>query len=169
MAIIKKTKQNYNTKSKTKSKFNSRKHFSKSNKSGSKTRKVRGGGKMKTKKRVIGRAVSWVGRHIPGSKARQEKRNAAAKVEQIAAMAKARPEYYKTHPSGLNPEYLESQQVRESDKVPANITNKQGRIIGKMNLPPVRMEAGQSRGMPTQVDYATATPSQQSLERVSYV
>lgn len=118
---------------------------------------------MKTKKGAFGRAVSWVGRHMPGSKARQEKRNAAAKVEQIAAMAKASPEYYKTHPSGLDPHYLEFQQV------PAKITNSQGKIIGSMNLPPERIEAGQSRGMSTQVDYATATPSKQSLESVSYV
>ena len=46
MAIIKKTKQNYNTKSKTKSKFNSssRQHFNKSRKCGLKNRIMRGGG-----------------------------------------------------------------------------------------------------------------------------
>ena len=48
MAIIKKTKQNYNTKSKTKSKFNSssRQHFNKSRKCGLKNRIMRGGGQL---------------------------------------------------------------------------------------------------------------------------
>ncbi len=69
MAIIKKTKQNYKTKSKTKTNSSSRKHFNKSRKCGSKTRKVRGGGG--NKKGRFGRAVSWVRRHIPNNKGKE--------------------------------------------------------------------------------------------------
>jgi hypothetical protein len=78
MAIIKKTKQNYKTNSKTKTNSSSRKHFNKSRKCGSKTRKVRGGGGGNKKGR-FGRAVSWVRRHMPGNQAQKRQKEYVAK------------------------------------------------------------------------------------------
>ena len=146
MAVIKKTKTI--SKSKTIKGSISRKQFNKFRKSGSTTRKMRGGakfiikpsnsgpGKMKSKKNLLGRAQSWVKLHAPGGKAIQSKRNEQAKLTQIAHMAKQRAEYYKhSTRKGLDPTYAEFQQI------PAKIFNSEGHIIGSTALHPERVEA----------------------------
>lgn len=112
MAVIKKTKTI--SKSKTIKGSISRKQFNKFRKSGSTTRKMRGGakfiikpsnsgpGKMKSKKKLWERTKSWAQLHAPGGKAIQSNRNEKAKLTQIANMAKQREEYYSQNPKKTN-------------------------------------------------------------------